>query len=308
MKLQNVLGVFILGLLLFWSCGNDDDNGVVAVPPRDLAEVALENNDSIEKFLQTHFYNYEEFLSAPEGFDYEIVIDTIAGENSTKTPLIEQVSKKIITRTDYDDDVPHTLYYLIARIGVGDSPTVADSTLVRYRGNLLDGTSFDSSTTPFWFDLLGVPRVSGGTIRGVREFMPFLKAGGDVIQNPDGTVDIEGFGVGMVFLPSGLAYFSSSRGTIPSYSPLIFRIDLLAFEEADHDQDGVPSYMEDLNGNDDLFDDDTDGNGSYNYVDVDDDGDGVFTRAEISDENGNIIFPYPDTDGDGTPDYLDKDN
>ena len=52
---------------------------------------------------------------------------------------------------------------------------------------------------------------------------------------------------------------------------------------------------------------DSDGNGIPDYLDVDDDGDGVLTRDEITDEDGNIIFPYPDSNGNGTPDYLDPD-
>ena len=72
---------------------------------------------------------------------------------------------------------------------------------------------------------------------------------------------------------------------------------------------------EDLDGDGFLFDDNTDLEGEIerrlriafpNFRDPDDDGDGVLTRDEISDENGNIIFPYPDTDNDGTPDYLDS--
>ena len=82
--------------------------------------------------------------------------------------------------------------------------------------------------------------------------------------------------------------------------------------EADHDRDGIPSILEDIDGDGNVKNDNTDEDQEQvfipNYVDVDDDQDGTLTRDEISDENGNIIIPYPDTDGDGTPDYLDPDN
>jgi hypothetical protein len=76
--------------------------------------------------------------------------------------------------------------------------------------------------------------------------------------------------------------------------------------DLDHDNDGIPSWMEDLNGNGYLLDDDTDGDGVPNYIDNDDDGDGVLTIDEI------IVHPdgtieFPDYNNDGTPDYLDPD-
>ena len=63
-----------------------------------------------------------------------------------------------------------------------------------------------------------------------------------------------------------------------------------------------------LNGDQRLNNDNSDGDASPDYLDRDDDGDFIPTREEISDEEGNIVFPYPDKDGDGTPDYLDPDN
>jgi hypothetical protein len=81
---------------------------------------------------------------------------------------------------------------------------------------------------------------------------------------------------------------------------------LFATELADHDGDGLPSYMEDINSNQYGVDDDTDGDTISNYLDADDDGDGRLTKFEIEITNGVITFP--DTDGDGTPDYLDADS
>ncbi|WP_147676629.1 hypothetical protein [Algibacter pacificus] len=75
------------------------------------------------------------------------------------------------------------------------------------------------------------------------------------------------------------------------------------------DNDGVPAELEDINGNGDLTDDDTDGDGIPNYIDVDDDGDNVLTADENPDPDGNgNLDDAQDTDGDGTPDYLDDDD
>ncbi len=69
--------------------------------------------------------------------------------------------------------------------------------------------------------------------------------------------------------------------------------------DADDDGDGVKNALEDLNGDGDCSNDDTDGDGIPNWRDPDDDGDGVPTAVELV---------YDDTDSDGTPDYLDDDD
>jgi len=77
----------------------------------------------------------------------------------------------------------------------------------------------------------------------------------------------------------------------------------------DDDQDGIPSELEDINGNGDLEDDDTDGDGIPNYKDNDDDGDNVKTILENPDPNDDgLIDDAQDTDGDTIPDYLDIDD
>ncbi|WP_299488546.1 hypothetical protein [uncultured Allomuricauda sp.] len=316
--------VFLFVAVFFTSCNNDDGGpDVITVPPRLLAEVAPENDEEIKEFLETHFYNYEEFASPPAGFDFKIKIDTIAGANSDKTPLISQVSQMVVEVSSIEHllseeeiDIPHTMYYLTAREGVGENPTVADSVFVRYEGLLLDGTSFDaSSNNAVWFDLARLQDLSQG-FRGFAEGTPNFKGGGTVTENGDGTVTVDGYGVGMIIFPSGLGSFEALSTSIPQYSPLIFNIDLYTINTTDHDNDGIPSIEEDLNGNGFLYDDNSDVQSEEDagltvrfadFQDADDDGDGVSTRNEISDDNGNIILPYPDSDGDGTPDYLDPD-
>lgn len=75
------------------------------------------------------------------------------------------------------------------------------------------------------------------------------------------------------------------------------------------DNDGIPAALEDINGNGNLEDDDTDGDGIPNYLDADDDGDNVLTKDENPDPNKDgILNDAQDTDGDGIPDYLDADD
>lgn len=157
--IRNRIAVVLGGLsLLVISCKKDDD--VVIEPPRDMLEVSIENDEAIVSFLETHFYNYDEFANPVEGFDYQIVVDTISGDNAGKTPLIDQVQSKTIKVKNADgDEIDHKLYYLIAREGVGANPTVADSVYVNHKGSVLStGVVFENQMNnyrPIWMDILG---------------------------------------------------------------------------------------------------------------------------------------------------------
>ncbi|WP_420574586.1 Calx-beta domain-containing protein [Kordia sp.] len=72
----------------------------------------------------------------------------------------------------------------------------------------------------------------------------------------------------------------------------------------DSDGDGIFDSFEDVNGDNDLTNDDTDQDGVPNYLDADDDGDGVNTADEDYDGDGDPR--NDDSDGDQIPDYLDS--
>lgn len=100
------------------------------------------------------------------------------------------------------------LQYLVLEEGKGKSPKATDTVLVHYKGNLLDGTEFDSSykrNEPISFPLNGV-------IPGWTEGVQLMKEGGKI----------------RLFIPSNLAYGSrGAGGVIPPDSTLIFDIELL---------------------------------------------------------------------------------
>jgi len=282
--------ILCFGLVIL-SCKKDDDENVPdVVPPRDRQEVYDENIVDIVEYLETHFYNYEEFEQNPTYSDlsvmpynvtpndtFEIVFDTIEGVNSDKTPLIDQVISKIVT----DSGIDYTLYYLVVREGLGGDIHPIDQVFANYKGFLMDdGTLFDSAVSGIPFHLTSVGNLFG-VVAGFRESLIEFKARQGYSENIDGTITNHNHGIGAVFVPSGLGYFSQTQVSIPSYSNLIFAFNPEKRTLFDHEADGVFSYLEDLNENQDSFDDDTDGDDIPNFVDVDDDGDGALTKDEV---------------------------
>jgi len=308
MRLKKLIIIGVIASTFLTYCKKDDKNTIETVPPRDRGEQEIDDDEAIIAYLQTHFYNAEDFQNPTANFNYVVDFDTISGDNSSKTPIID--SDLLTTKTVRRDSIDYTIYILKLREGAGDKPTFADSTFQNYKGELLKQDLFDNTINPVWFDHPGVGTQTnpGIAVVGLTQAMlEFGEASGFSV-NEDNTVTWNNdFGIGAVFLPSGLGYFNSSPPNIPAYSPLIFSFQLYGVNEADHDNDGIPSYMEDLDGNGILYNDDTRTSGLPNYLNADDDLDGTPTRDEIIiNSDGSIEFP--DTNSNGTPDYLDQDS
>ncbi|MCW8981725.1 hypothetical protein [Altibacter sp.] len=326
-----VIPFLVFTLLIVSACKNDDGDDNIT-PPRDRGEESLVALTDIESFLETHFYNYEEFENPPIGFDYVIKFDSLVGDNANKIPLIEQVEFKTV-KDRIDTDVSYKLYYLNVRQGGGEKVEFSDIVTLEFEGRKLDLTLFDSANAPIRFDLTSI-------LNGLQDgLIEFNTAEGEPIINSDGTVDFQNFGVGAVFVPSGLGYFNNPPGSIIAlYDQLIFSFKVYEAQYGDQDEDGIPTPFEDLNNNGWEEDDDTDNDGVPNYGDTDDENDGRLTKNEITvntytinegDEEpvleplevevnreinsatGQVIITaivFHDQDGDGTPDYLDPDN
>ena len=215
-----IFTISTIGLLFAVSCKKNENSNVA--PPRDVTEVRNENNQSIETFLKTHTYTFSATTTISETV-------TFATTSNTTASIFNDSKLKRLELDVYDANnalVRHTLYYLILQEGTGTTTTIADSVYVNYKGQLLDLSVFDETTTQStsnWMDLIG----------------------NIVTNNSDGTLNAptDG-GVGVFFIPSGLGYFNNSQSKIPAYSPLIFTVRLIATRRADHDHDGKPSINE----------------------------------------------------------------
>lgn len=252
---NRLLFAFVFAFMLS-TCSKNEEEEVE--PIRDIQEQALADDAALQNYLKSHFYNYKDFEN--EAYQGEIVIDSIKGTNSAQLPLSSQVEKEVVrVRTSEGNFIDHTLYYLVVREGSGASPSVVDSTYLSYQGSLLNGVVFDESTTPIWFDLTSL-------VRGFKEGATKLKEGTFSV-NEDNTVDFFNYGKGVLFFPSGMGYFSRASGVIPSYSPLIFKINLYGVKQTDHDGDGILS-IDEYDTDADGVPDDTDEDGIPDYLDA----------------------------------------
>ena len=293
MQFKNHLLCILFSLFIILSCKKDDEE--LAPVANEYSEQVVNDNILLENFLKSHFYNYEDFESNLDSI-VKIKIDSISGINQNKTSLYDQVKTKDISIIDANNlPVNHTLYYIIAKQGIKkNKPSIVDSVFVNYEGKLLNGFVFDQRSQPVWFDLSNVIQ---GFRYGLEEFSP-----GNYQLNSDGTVLFNDFGQGLIFMPSGLGYFSNSQTSIPAYSPLVFQVSLFTLNVTDHDSDGINSIDEDIDGNGDPMNDDSDGNSIPNLYDNDDDGDGIPTKEEYDQNNDG---QPDDSDSDSIPDYLD---
>ncbi|OYX22494.1 MAG: hypothetical protein B7Z06_11570 [Flavobacteriales bacterium 32-35-8] len=287
------IGLLILFLTLgLSSCKKDDDEVAPLIPPRDRGEQQILDKDSLIGYLETHYYNSADFEADPDLGITNLVITKLGqGETLPDGHTILKESLKLSTKTITYEGTEYEFYILKLNQGGGeDKPTFADNVVVTYEGSTLDNKIFDSAVTPITFDLISL-------IPGWRKVLPDFNTAESFVDTEDGTVNYINKGIGVMFLPSGLGYFSNTQRDIPAYSPIIFKFELLRMFENDIDGDGIPSYLEDLNDDgeftvnfenpNDPSDDDTDGDFNLDYADTDDDGDGVLTKDEIVIETVN---------------------
>tara|TARA_Y100000034_G_scaffold137038_1_gene219299 strand:+ start:237428 stop:238312 length:885 start_codon:yes stop_codon:yes gene_type:complete len=280
------LKLFFATLLI--SCGANNPFGTV--DNFDHEGQALIDNDSIMSFLDKHYF--------------DTTIDSIKPITSNQTPLSQDPN--LITMDVTESEVDYKLYVYKLREGNPNIdkgfPTVMDSVLVQYQGFSLERTDslaeFEFRGSPIWFQLNAVIR---GWSHGFTNFK-----GGNNTSGNNGPITFADGGKGVLIMPSGLAYrnVGSGSGSLINRS-LIFYIELFDFiEGTDHDNDGVPSYLEDPDGDGDPRNDDTDGDGIPNYIDFDDDGDLVPTRDEDANGDGNPANDFSDPNNPTLPDYL----
>ncbi|WP_372758046.1 FKBP-type peptidyl-prolyl cis-trans isomerase [Mariniflexile sp.] len=133
-------------------------------------------------------------------FDIELIYVNYETEN-------EEQIQAYLTENELTAQPTGTgLYYNIHTPGEGTTkPTTTDNVSVTYKGQLLNGTVFDQSTTPVSFNLSGV-------IPGFSEGLTFFNEGD----------------AGTLYIPAHLAYGNQQLSSIPIGSVLIFEVNLIS--------------------------------------------------------------------------------
>ncbi|MDO6597751.1 hypothetical protein Q4512_12570 [Oceanihabitans sp. 2_MG-2023] len=285
MKLRKIALIVFALMIVIASCTPDDD-GTTTVPARDRTEVYAEDLLEIETFLETHYLNLEDNpfdfvnLYNPDNDDFKIVFSELEA-GSTEVALIDMPQLKFKTVEDPSEEgLFYKLYYLEMRQGLGNEVHFIDEVFVTYEGSTTESIVFDDAINPINFELTSV--LNGGVVTGFMESLIEFKTATSFDTNNDGTSNYHNHGIGAAFLPSGLAYFNQVLEDVSSYTPLIFKFNVLDRVLLDHDNDGIPSFLEDLDNNSDVFDDDTNDDTAPNFFDGDDDGDGTNTIDEIT--------------------------
>ena len=281
-------------LVVIMSCNNDDDNSPT-IEIRDRAEQQIEDEALWQEYFATHYYN-ESFFDQATDFKISDLIISMLGDNDDvpEGHILLKNSAKLDSLSIIHEETDYKLYILRLNNG-GKSTTTnfSDQITLNYRGNVPDvSEAFDSTSNPVRFDLLNL-------VVGWKFGIPEFRGAASLSENTDGTIAYSDYGFGALFIPSGLGYFNQSQSAIPSYSNLIFKIELFNAIPIDHDNDNVPTHLEDGNfhkesgsfipgiGDYNPYNNDTDNDNVPDFLDQDDDGDGVLTLNEDINEDGD---------------------
>ena len=267
-------------------CPNDDTTTTTEARP--YLDVYNEDIAEIEDFMDTHFITVDG--------DYNVTFTEITG-TTPGTPISDHPALNF--KTISKGGVDHKLYYLKLNEGVGSNPTKLDSVFSSYKGYKTDLSVFDTASNPIWFQLEDV-------IDGWQEIFPEFKSGTSFTDSDTNVTTYSDFGAGVMFVPSGLAYFNTSTTSIGSYTPIIFSFKLMKLKYNDQDGDKILSkdeYGGPITATSTALD--SDGDGKPDYADFDDDNDGKYTKNELSDAlpvitktNGYFDFnDIPDCNG-----------
>ena len=274
----------VLSLALF-SCSKSDSTAAISL--RDYRQQYLADSTAIDAFFKTHAYS----VDANSNVTFAVTTNPALSMRKELHAILRDTSI-VQDGITYDK-----VYFLKLNAGTQRRPTPVDSIFIAYKGTFIsqtgtdyNETQFDASPNPIWLPLQGV-------ISGWQHILPYFKTGTYTSGGSNPTV-FSGFGTGVMFLPSGLAYFGGSVSTIPVYSPLIFTFKMYELQYRDHDRDGILSKDERALGTDPLTNwtinpmgYDTDGDGVFNMFDVDDDGDFFTTKFETRKPAFDVTTP-----------------
>ena len=217
------------------SCDNPT-NSLNQVDNFDHQGQIAKDNDSITKYLETHYYNEE------DGAFW-----TIGKDEGEKLALINDPKLEVMEGLEANDLDTYKMYYYRIIDGADEatgSPSPLDDVYVTYSGMRLDSVVFDGSNKefPVWFSLTN--NVQGWGY-GLQKMLGGIKAvSGDPEYKGEQDFRFKNYGEGYLIFPSGLGYRNSTSGLVRANDCLIFKVELHTVNLTDHDGDSVLSRDE----------------------------------------------------------------
>jgi FKBP-type peptidyl-prolyl cis-trans isomerase len=166
--------------------------------------------DSIEE--SNPRMSLDEAISLVQGA-YQVVMERQAEENQAKEVLFFEDNGK---RQGIITTASGLQYEVIQRAGGKEKPGPEAMVQVNYEGKFIDGEIFDSSYERGEAELIPLNQVITGWAEGLQ-----LMGVGDTFT---------------FYIPSKLAYGEGGGGTIPPYTPLVFKVELLGILPPGEDQ------------------------------------------------------------------------
>lgn len=243
-EIKNIF-FFAIFTFLIYSCGDDTNRNSNPFADVNYEALAVSDNNSIESFLKTHYYD-------ATSDDVKLI--------ASDEPSIFDDEEKLIKMEIKENEIDYKLYVYKIEEGKGVSdpllnkgfPTFVDSVFVNYTGiqlinNNINSKPFDSGSN-VW-----LPSTIIGFAKGITNIQ-----GGENVTN-NGPITYKNTGKAILFIPSGLAYPSinfrfgiDNPTSLPYDLTLVFKVELLDLvKDTDHDNDGIPSIKEDKNGDGD---------------------------------------------------------
>lgn len=288
-------------VILTLSCSKSTDE-VVVTPPRAYDVEYGYDIAVIESYLKDYTFDYASYLLDTSKNVIFNKFDSSAPKPKLISFLNATTFPKLLVKEVALHDITYKVYYLVINEGnTAKKPSRVDDVLVGYRGFYLEnqfgtlGTNAEFENNPIPTSLFSLATV----IRGWGEILPLFGTGTvDATAPANNPTSYINYGVGAIFIPSGLGYFNQATASIPSYSPLVFTIKLFDVKRADQDGDKIESKDEIVRNADDTFTfTDTDADGTPDFADIDDDNDGIATINEIKKGNDGTFYNFNDIPG-----------
>ena len=190
MNLRKVSLYLVCLIIVVLSCKKDDDGGVAPVVIRDRAEQQKKDIDSLNKYLESHYYNSAHITSLGTDVSIsDIVINKLPdGKTEADVPVGHTLLKTAVGSAKTTTHANTTYEYYVLKLNQGggsESPKFCDKIRLNYEGFTLDNNIFDYSVNPFVGNLIRNGVNDTGLIAGWSKVMPYFNIAKGFIENPD---------------------------------------------------------------------------------------------------------------------------